>query len=65
MIDEPEWCWTCRHFRGVEQPDGTEMSETVVCEAYPRGIPIRIAYGTERHAEVQEDQVGQLVYNPA
>jgi len=48
---EPK-CYTrgCRHFIGVSQPDGTELSECVVCAAFPHGIPNEIAYGDNDHA---------------
>ena len=52
MLREPA-CFTrhCVHFLGVSQPDGTELSERVVCEAFPDGIPGDIAYGDNPHAE--------------
>jgi len=39
----------CIHFRGVSQPDGTEQTETVICSAFPKGIPVVIAYGDNLH----------------
>ena len=39
----------CRHFIGVSQPDGTELTERVVCAAFPDGIPAEIAYGENLH----------------
>jgi len=39
----------CSHFTGVDQPDGTERTERVVCEAFPKGIPSEIAYGKNLH----------------
>lgn len=52
MLAEPH-CFTrlCRHFRGVAQPDGTEMTERVVCKAFPDGIPDEIAYGSNPHTK--------------
>lgn len=43
----PPRCWErgCKHFIGVDQPDGPELSERVVCTAFPNGIPDEIAYG--------------------
>lgn len=63
MIAEPE-CRKrgCRHFGGVEQPDGTESSEVVVCPAYPDGIPRRITLDGELHLTAQKDQVGSIVF---
>ena len=50
MIAEPR-CHKrrCRHFTGVSQPDGTELSERVVCAAFPDGIPDAIAYKGNLH----------------
>ena len=44
-------CWKreCKHFIGVVQPDGTEMTEVNTCEAFLNGIPDEIAYGNEKH----------------
>ena len=52
MLKEPK-CFErqCKHFEGVVQPDGTEMTEKIVCEAFPDGIPEEIAYGTNPHTE--------------
>jgi len=52
MLANPE-CYKrkCKHFIGVKQPDGTEMSERVYCKAFPDGIPYDIAYGDNRHTE--------------
>jgi len=50
VIEEPK-CFTrkCKHFVGVDQPDGTELTERVVCKAFPEGIPDEIAYGENLH----------------
>jgi len=60
---EPK-CWTrkCKHFTGVIQPDGTELSERNACEAFPDGIPDEIAYGDDPHDKVVEGQTGEFVY---
>lgn len=52
----------CIHFLGVEQSDGTEQTEVVVCEAYPNGIPDDIAYGSEKHLQVRGDQDNEIVF---
>lgn len=50
MLTEPNCSKRgCLHFRGVSQPDGTEMTERVVCDAFPDGIPDEIAYGDNLH----------------
>ena len=50
MIDEPNCSKRmCIHYQGVEQPDGTEESEVVVCDAFPDGIPHIIAYDSHKH----------------
>jgi len=54
----------CRHFIGVEQPDGTEESEIVVCAAFPQGIPDDIAYGKNKHMTRYKGQSNDIVYEP-
>ena len=63
MLAEPN-CFTrkCKYFTGVDQPDGTEMTERVVCEAYLKGIPGDIAYGDDLHLKVRSDQKNQIIY---
>ncbi len=39
----------CKHFQGVKQSDGTELTEVVYCTAFPNGIPSEIAYGNNNH----------------
>ena len=47
---------------GVSQPDGTEMTERVVCAAFPREIPDRVAYGENQHSEPLPGQGNNIVY---
>ena len=63
MIIEPN-CYKrkCKHYLGVIQPDGTELSEVNNCEAYPKGIPFDIAYGKDDHLKVREDQDNEIVF---
>ena len=76
MLDVPI-CYTrnCKHFRGVKEEEEPEVSGvqtstgggTVICLAYPDGIPDRIAYEPDfdkgnLHMLVQDDQVGNLVF---
>lgn len=59
MIAEPNCSKRkCGRFQGVDQPDGTEMTERVVCEAFPGGIPDEIAYGDHRHTTPVEGDHG-------
>lgn len=55
----------CRYFLGVNQPDGTELTETVICPAFPDGIPDEIAYGSDKHTSVRPDQKGTFVFKKA
>lgn len=60
-LQEPRcFARNCKHFDGIRERK--ENDHIVVCPAYPDGIPDRIAYGTELHLTVQEDQVGKIVY---
>ena len=52
MLPEPQCSLRqCKHFLGVEQPDGTEATEVCVCGAFPDGIPAEIAYGDNDHTK--------------
>ena len=63
MLAEPK-CWTrkCKFYLGVIQPDGTEMTETNACKAYPDGIPFDIAYGDDEHLKKRTDQTNNITY---
>ena len=63
MLAEPK-CWTreCKNYIGVIQPDGTELTETNSCKAFPKGIPIEIAYGNNKHLKPLKDQKNDVVY---
>ena len=52
----------CKHFKGILQPDGTERTEVPYCEAFPRGIPADIAYGSNDHLKPIYGQTGVFVY---
>ena len=55
----------CRWYVGIIQPDGTEMSETNFCGAFPEGIPEDIAYGDNLHEAIQDNQKKEYVYEKA
>ena len=63
MLAEPN-CFKrhCKHYLGVIQPDGTEMTERPACAAFPEGIPAVIAYGKNRHLKPLPRQGNHLVY---
>ena len=63
MLAEPK-CFTrqCKHYIGVIQPDGTEMTETNSCEAFKKGIPREIAYGDNLHSEPLLKQSNEIVF---
>ena len=70
----------CKHFRGVKEESATVVTQvdagtievvhgggTVICLAYPDGIPDRIAYEpdfdkVDLHVSVQDDQGGDRVF---
>ena len=66
MLAEPK-CWTrkCKHYVGVFQLDGTEISERNVCKAYAEMIPNEITYGDDLHLRVRSDQSNAIVYEKA
>jgi len=63
MLAEPT-CWTreCKHYIGVIQPDGTELTETNACKAFPEGIPNEITYGDNQHLVKYSNQMGDFTY---
>lgn len=52
----------CKHYIGIIQADGTEMTEWPACEAYPDGISEEIAYGKDLHLQVRGDQYNNVIY---
>jgi len=52
MIITPK-CYArkCKHLIGVDQPDGTELTERNICEAFPDGIPLEIIEGINLHVK--------------
>jgi len=52
----------CKYYIGIIQSDGTELTETNSCEAFPDGIPDEISYGGNKHLEPLEDQKNDIVY---
>lgn len=52
----------CFYFKGAVQPDGTEKTEIIICEAFPQGIPNEIAYGENLHLHPVAGQVGTFVF---
>jgi len=65
MLKEPA-CFRrgCVFFKGVEQPDGTEMTERNVCFAFPEGIPDDIQSGENLHNESVDGDSGIQYYGP-
>lgn len=61
---KPPICFNrkCVWYLGIIQPDGTELSETYACVAYPSGIPDEIILGDDLHLEVRDDQDNNIVY---
>jgi hypothetical protein len=51
LVKSKCWEYGCKHFRGVDQPDDTELTERYVCEAFPQGIPDEITLGENPHLE--------------
>ena len=51
----------CKHYIGVKN-DGDETTERVYCTAYPDQIPDDIAYGSNKHKKVRDDQDNEIVF---
>jgi hypothetical protein len=49
VIPPQSQCRSCRHFIGVDQPDGTEETERLVCFAFPDGISEKIVANLVSH----------------
>jgi hypothetical protein len=60
----PSNCWSrqCKWYVGIIQPDGTEMTETNFCGAFPNGIPPEISYGDDLHDVVKKKQAKPYIY---
>lgn len=52
----------CKHYLGVSQPDGTEMTERCVCRAFPQGIPDDIVLGKNLHKVPTPEQENDIVF---
>ncbi len=52
----------CKHYLGIIQPDGTEMTERNYCDAFPDGIPDGIAYGDNEHNKVEYFQKNTIIF---
>jgi len=63
MILQPK-CYDrkCIHYKGINQPDGTEQTERPYCAAFPDGIPTDIAYGKDKHLEARSGQGNIIVF---
>jgi len=57
-------CYTrhCRHYLGIRQPDGTEMTERNYCEAFLDKIPNDISYGDNEHLKPVKDQGNEIIF---
>lgn len=60
----PPNCFTrnCKWYTGVIQPDGTEQTEVVACDAFPKGIPEEISYGENNHLKPFPGQENDIVF---
>ncbi len=63
MLAEPR-CFQrqCKHYLGIIKSDGTEMTETNHCKAFPKHIPVEIAYGNNLHLKPLPDQDNDIVF---
>jgi hypothetical protein len=63
MLETPA-CYKreCKYFIGVKQDDDSEETERVVCEAFPDGIPYKIAYDNHLHNKPLPEQKNKIIY---
>jgi len=63
MLSTPK-CYErhCKNYLGVIQSDGTELTETNYCKAFPDGIPNDIAYGDNKHTGAIVGQENSFVF---
>ena len=52
----------CKHYLGIQQPDGTEMTEANYCETFADYILDEIAYGDNKYLTVEKGQENNIVY---
>lgn len=52
----------CKHYLGISQPDGTELTERHYCRAFPDGIPADISYKGVKHLTPYPGQKNTIVY---
>lgn len=52
----------CVYYKGIKWLEDEEDSEVPYCAAYSDGIPDDIAYGSDKHLEVRDDQDNEIVY---
>jgi hypothetical protein len=53
----------CKHFLGVATKENEEEENQILnCAAFPKGIPLEIAYGTNKHLVRHPDQDNDIVY---
>ena len=57
-------CLLCKHYQKVK-PDGIYgQRPTLICEAFPDGIPSDILYGDNKHLEPIPKQNNDIVFEP-
>ena len=63
MLEEPKCSKrNCKHLEGVEWLGEEEATEIITCVAFPKGIPIEIAYGKDLHLTPRPDQGNDVAY---
>lgn len=63
MLKEPN-CFKrkCKNYLGIIQLDGKEITERNYCQAFPNGIPYKIAYGDNLHLEIWPGQENDILF---
>lgn len=61
---EPCKCYIrkCIHYTGIVRTGDTEESEIYACRAFPKGIPLEILEGTNKHLVKIKQQENDIVF---
>jgi len=63
MLEEPTCSKrNCKYFLGVKWLGKNEITEVLICNAFPKGIPSKVAYGDNNHSKKIKGQTGDFIF---